>query len=180
MLFWMSHMIRSVIVTAALLAGASFAGASALAKPTAAPMGMAQQLITRAQAAAAQSKPNDALDLYEAALAADPTNIAAYVGLGRSYETIGMQGRALRYYRLALDINPNDLTVLEAQALGMIAKGAPTKAQVPLDRIRKLCPKGCPSLARVDAAFAKSVQKTGANSVVVPRAALPVKKTVTR
>jgi Tfp pilus assembly protein PilF len=168
-------MLRSAIVIVSLCLANT-----ALAKTTAAPVAVSQQLVARAQAAVLQSKTTDALDLYEAALAADPKNMSAYLGLGRAYEGIGMQGRALRYYRLALEINPNDVAVLEAQALGMIAKGAPTKAQVPLDRIRKLCPKGCPSLARVDAAFTKTVQKTGANTRIVPRAALPVKKTVTR
>ncbi len=169
-------MIRFVAVITALIISAS-----ATAKPTVtATTGASQQLVLRAQVAATQNKATEALDLYEAALAADPKNMSAYLGLGRAYESIGMQGRALRYYRLALEVNPNDLALLEAQALGMIAKGAPTKAQLPLDRIRKLCPKGCPSLARVDAAFAKSVQKTGANTRVVPRTALPPKKTVIR
>jgi tetratricopeptide (TPR) repeat protein len=169
-------MIRSVAVTAMLLMSTA-----AVAKPTVSPTAnISQQLVARGQIAAAQNKATEALDLYEAALAADPKNMSAYLGLGRAYENLGMQGKALRYYRLALEINPNDLLLLEAQAIGMIAKGAPTKAQAPLDRIRKLCPKGCPSLARVDAAFAKTVQKTGANTRLVPRAALPAKKSVTQ
>jgi tetratricopeptide (TPR) repeat protein len=167
-------MIRSLVVVFSLV----IAG-PALAKAVSS-VAASQQLMARAQSAAAMNKTTDALDLYEAAVAVDPKNIAAYVGLGRTYEAVGMQGRALRYYRLALDINPNDLAALEAQALGMMAKGAPTKAQVPLDRIRKLCPKGCPTLVRIDAAFAKTAQKTGANNRIVPRAIVPVKKTVTR
>jgi tetratricopeptide (TPR) repeat protein len=160
--------IFSLIITGPVLAKA------------AAPATASQQLAARAQSAAALNKTTEALDLYESAVAADPKNIAAYVGLGRTYEAAGMQGRALRYYRLALDINPNDLGALEAQALGMMAKGAPTKAQAPLDRIRKLCPKSCPTLVRVDAAFAKTAQKTGVNNRIVPRTLVPVKKTVTR
>jgi Tfp pilus assembly protein PilF len=168
-------MIRSIYITLVLC----LLAAPVVAKP-AVTATSSQQLAARAQSAAAQNKTSDALDLYEAAVAADPKNIAAYVGLGHTYEAIGMQGRALRYYRLALDINPNDVGALEAQATGMIAKGAPTKAQVPLDRLRKLCPKGCPALARVDAAFAKGAQKTSANTRLLPRAAAPVKKTVVR
>jgi tetratricopeptide (TPR) repeat protein len=166
-------MIRSVYVALTLLLATPV-----FAKP--AVITSSQTLAARAQSAVALNKTSDALDLYEAAVAADPKNIAAYIGLGRTYEAIGMQGHALRYYRLALDINPNDVGALEAQALGMIAKGAPTKAQVPIDRLRKLCPKGCPALARVDAAFAKGAQKTSANNGLVPRAVVPVKKTVVR
>ncbi len=162
-------MIRSVYVALIL-----FLATPVCAKPVATATS-SQQLAARAQSAAMQNKTSDALDLYEAAVAADPKNLSAYIGLGRSYEAIGMQGRALRYYRLALDINPNDVGALEAQATGMIAKGAPTLAQVPLDRLRKLCPKGCPALARVDAAFAKGAQKTSANTKLVPRAPAPVK-----
>jgi Tfp pilus assembly protein PilF len=150
-----------------------------LAKP-AAPISSSQTLAARAQTALTQNKTTDALDLYEAAVAADPKNTVAYVGLGRTYEAVGMQGRALRYYRLALDINPNDVSALEAQVAGMMAKSAPSKAQVPLDRLRKLCPKGCAALTRADAAFAKGAQKTTANNRVVPRAAIDAKKTVTR
>jgi tetratricopeptide (TPR) repeat protein len=150
-----------------------------LAKP-AATISPSQALAARAQGALAQNKTADALDLYEAAVAANPKNTNAYVGLGRAYEAAGMQGKALRYYRLALDINPNDVSALEAQVAGMMAKGAPSKAQVPLDRLRKLCPKGCASLTRADAAFAKGAQKTSVNNRIVPRATMPVKKTVTR
>jgi Tfp pilus assembly protein PilF len=163
---------------------ASFICAALLATPllakSAATISVSQTLAARAQTALAQTKTTDALDLYESAIAADPKNIAAYVGLGRAYEAVGMQGKALRYYRLALDINPNDLGALEAQVAGMMAKGAPSKAQVPLDRLRKLCPKGCAALTRADAAFAKGAQKTTANNRLVPRAIVPVKKPVTR
>jgi tetratricopeptide (TPR) repeat protein len=163
---------------------ASFICAALLATPVLAKTSVgvtpSQTLAARAQSALAQNKTTDALDLYESAVAADPKNAAAYVGLGRAYEAAGLQGKALRYYRLALDINPNDINALEAQVAGMMAKGAPSKAQVPLDRLRKLCPKGCAALTRADAAFAKVAQKTSANNRVVPRAAIPVKKTVNR
>jgi tetratricopeptide (TPR) repeat protein len=167
-------MIRFAFVLSALLfSGSVYAKNADTASPS-------QALMARGQNAFAQGKTSEALDLYEAAVAADPKNGAAYVGLGRSYEAVGMQGKALRYYRLALDINPNDLAALEAQATGMMAKGAPSKAQDSLDRIRKLCPKGCPSLTRADAALSKAAQKTGANTRLVPRALAPVKKSVTR
>jgi tetratricopeptide (TPR) repeat protein len=159
-------MIRYAIIAALCWSNIAIAKPSVTVTPS-------QQLVVRAQNAAAQNKTTEALDLYESAVAADPRNVAAYVGLGRSYEAIGMQGKALRYYRLALDINPNDLNALEAQTIGMIAKATPSKAQLSLDRLRKLCPKGCPSLTQADAAFTKAAQKTPEKTI--PAKTIPAK-----
>jgi tetratricopeptide (TPR) repeat protein len=165
---------RTALTIAALIISTPLAAKPLAVSP------LSQQLAAKGQQLAAQGKWPEALDQYETAVAADPKNGAAYVAMGRAYEQLGLPGKALRYYRLALDINPADLSALEAQALGMIGKGAPSKAEAPINRIRKLCPKGCPSLTRVDAAMAKTAQKSSANRTVVPRTGLPPKKTQPR
>jgi tetratricopeptide (TPR) repeat protein len=130
---------------------------------------LSADLVTQGQIAFAANKPVEALDLFEAASLADPKNAAAFAGMARSYAAIGLQGKSLRYYREALELTPNDVTILEAQALGMIAKGNVSKAEAAFDRIKKICAKAiCPAQARVDAALAKARPQTSMNSVRVP------------
>ncbi|MEY3268663.1 MAG: hypothetical protein RL480_1423, partial [Pseudomonadota bacterium] len=40
-----------------------------------------------------------AIDAYEAALASDPKNVAAFTGIAMSYEKLGLPGKAVKYYR---------------------------------------------------------------------------------
>lgn len=170
-------MIRRSLI--AILAAASvFAATPALAK-LAASAALAGDLIVQARAAQAANKPTEALDLYEAAALADPTSPAPYVGMARTYEALGMQGKALRYYREALDLNPNDVSVLESQAMLMIAKGNTEKAQASLARMKKLCAKtACPSVGRVDAALAKAGTKTSMNTSVVPQRVMTTRPSI--
>jgi tetratricopeptide (TPR) repeat protein len=163
---------RALVIVAALTAG------SVQAK---APVGnaLAADLIAQARAASTAGKQADALDLYEAAALADPTNPGPFVGLARTYETLGLQGKALRYYREALELNPNDVAVLESQALLMIAKGNIIKAQISLDRIKKLCAKAaCPATNRVEAALIKARTQTSMNSRVAPQRIMTTKPPV--
>ena len=122
----------------------------------AAPPTLSQQMMKKAATAVSAGKLTDALDLYESAVAADPKNGAAYVGLGKVYEQLGLPGHGLRYYRQALDINPTDLDALEAQAAGLAARGSPSKADESVARLAKLCPKGCAQLTRANAAISKA------------------------
>jgi len=121
--------------------------------------------------------PAQAADQFEAALAVDPANIDAYVGLGRAYERLGMQGKALRYYRGALTLDPNAVTALEAQALGYIARGKLDKAQGTLDRLRKVCKISCGGVGRVEGALAQARSKS-ASRTLVPARAKPVPRTL--
>ncbi len=140
---------------------------------------LANDLIIQAKAAAAANKPNEALDLYEAAMLANPASAVPFVGMARTYEGLGLPGKALRYYREALDINPNDVSVLESQAMLMIAKGNVEKARTGLARIKKLCAKtACPSVARVDAALAKAGTQTSMNGRIAPQRIMTTKPPV--
>lgn len=105
------------------------------------------QLAARDTAAAIQS--------FEAALAADPRNRTAYVGLARAAVADGLPGRAVRYYREALQIDPNDLNALELQGLALVERGAMPRAQENLDRLKTLCEAPCPAADRLALAIAK-------------------------
>ncbi len=98
-----------------------------------------------------------ALSLYESALVANPRNTRAYVGLGRTYDALGRPQDSMRYYGLALDIDPNDINALEAQSLAYIETGDIASAQDNLNRLRRICVSGCAALERVDSAIAKAL-----------------------
>lgn len=94
-----------------------------------------------------------AIDAYEAALASDPKNVAAFTGIAMSYEKLGLPGKAVKYYREALALNPSDLVALEGQGNAYIARGATARAQVNLARMKALCKADCGGAARLQAAI---------------------------
>jgi Flp pilus assembly protein TadD len=143
--------------------------ASVCAIPSFAATPVSVDLVAQGQAALAASKASEALDLFETASLADPKNAAAFAGMARSYDALGLGGKALRYYREALELTPNDVGLLESQALGMISKGNVAKAQAAYDRIKKVCAKvACPAQSRVDAALAKARTQTSMNTSRAP------------
>lgn len=95
-----------------------------------------------------------AVDLFEAALAADPRNVAAFVGLARAAEADGLPGKAVRFYREALEIDPQDLAVIEAQGKAYLARGAKGRAEANVARLEQLCDGPCPSADRLRVAIA--------------------------
>ena len=89
---------------------------------------------------------NDAL---ESALAVDPKNRGAYIALAQVAEKQALPGKAIRFYREALLIEPNDLAALAGQGEAMVAKGAVAKARENLARITKLCVAACGEQVRL-------------------------------
>jgi tetratricopeptide (TPR) repeat protein len=154
---------RTLLLAVPLLVLGVVAPASAQVRGT--PINAASQELTRqAIAAFAEGKTTDALDLLETAVAADPRNGAAYVAMGRAYEKLGLSGKALRTYRQALTINPNDVAALEAQAMGFLAKGMAPQARANATRLQRLCNSGCNGVvARLNSAIAQNAAKTSAN-----------------
>jgi len=97
-----------------------------------------------------------AIDAYESALAVDPRNVQAYLGMARAFERLGLPGRAIRFYREALAINPNDIAAIEAQGHAYLARGARGRAEDNLERLRRLCAAPCPSADRLASALARA------------------------
>ncbi len=105
-------------------------------------------------AALTAKKPAEAIDAFEAALAVDPKSAAGFTGIARAYDALALPGRAIRYYREALALQPNDLGALEGQGEALIARGATTRARVNLDRIKTLCKGDCPQARKLETALA--------------------------
>jgi Tfp pilus assembly protein PilF len=148
----------------ALVASPAGAARSRTATPDAAPARglpdsqiapLSLQMMTAGEAKLAAGKPDAATDSFEAALAADPRNRRAYMGLARAAEVQGLPGKAVRFYREALELDPNDLSALEAQGLALVERGASARAGDNLERVKKLCQGSCPQADRLAAAIAK-------------------------
>jgi tetratricopeptide (TPR) repeat protein len=96
---------------------------------------------------------------YETALAVDPLNRAAYVGLAEVAKAEGLKGKAIRFYREALEIDPNDQAIIAAQSEVMVSKGAIEAAQKNLARLRILCRTDCSAADKLAMAIEKSREK---------------------
>lgn len=112
-----------------------------------------QRLADAGRSALARGDANGAIDAFEAALASDPKNVAAFSGIAAAYEKLGLPGRAVKYYREALALNPSDLPALEGQGKALIARGAKARAQINLARIKALCKTDCSAATRLQAAL---------------------------
>lgn len=116
---------------------------------------LSMQLTQSGEGLLAEKKALAAIDQFETALAVDPKNVRAYVGMARAHGAVGLPGRAVKFYREALSIDPNDLTALEEQGSALVLRGATTRAKENLERIRKLCAGECDNAKRLAVSIAK-------------------------
>ena len=96
-----------------------------------------------------------ATDSFEAALAVDPGNPSTYLALGDAARAAGMQGKAIHYYREALERDPNNLAALAGEGGAMAEKGAIEKAKGNLARLEGLCGRTCPEAQNLAGVIAK-------------------------
>lgn len=112
-------------------------------------------LTAEGKALLAAGRYDEASDLLESALAVDPRNRGAFIALANVAEKQGLPGKAIRLYREALLLEPNDVVALAGQGEAMAAKGALTKARENLARVKQLCVANCPEEAKLAAAIEK-------------------------
>ena len=110
-------------------------------------------LMRAAQADAAAGRFAEANDGLESALAVDPRNRQAFLALADVAKRQGLPGKAIRFYREALLIEPNDVVALAGQGEALVAKGAVTKARENLARVKTLCVATCPEQTMLAAAI---------------------------
>lgn len=129
-------------------------------------------LLTEGKAARAAGNLERANDLMESALALDPRNRAAYIALAEVAEAQKLPGKAIRFYREALVLEPNDVVVLSGQGQAMVARGALAKAKENLTKIQAICKGTCPEGQQLSAAIAKGpppTQAAQATPTVTPK-----------
>lgn len=112
-------------------------------------------LLQQGKAAKAAGDLNGATDALESALVVDPRNRQAFVVLAEVARSRGLPGKAIRYYREALTLEPNDQVALRGQGEAMVAKGAVEKARENLARIRAVCASQCGEATALATVIAK-------------------------
>ncbi|HVI98653.1 MAG TPA: tetratricopeptide repeat protein [Sphingomonas sp.] len=117
-------------------------------------------LLAKGEAAAKAGDLDAAADTLETALAVDPRNRAAFVALGDVTRERGMPGKAIKLYREALNLDPNDLAALQGEGEALVARGAVEQARADLAKLRRLCAKACPQATSLAAAIAKGPPAT--------------------
>lgn len=132
------------------------------------------ELANQGKALAAAGKLDEATDLLESALVVDPRNRAAFTALAGIADRQGLHGKAIRLYREALMIEPNDVVALSAQGEAMVQKGALAKARENLARIKQLCVGACREQDRLAMAIEK-----GATPAQISAQSVQVKPVVT-
>ena len=126
------------------------------------------QLLQQGKAARAGGKLDMAVDLVETALVVDPRNRDAFIELGELAQARDLPGKAIRLYREALLLEPNDLGALKGQGEALVQKGAVEKARENLVKIRELCAKSCGDATELAAVIAKGPPVTTAEQTVKP------------
>ena len=116
-----------------------------------------------------------AVSAFEAALAVDPGYTPTLLKLGEAARANGLQGKAIRYYRLALAREPNNVAALAGEGSALAEKGAIEKARRNLAEVRKACGKSdCLAAQQLAAAIAKGpVTYVASNEAKAPDAAKP-------
>ncbi len=112
-------------------------------------------LASQGETLVATARYNEAIDHYESALAVDPRNRQAYIGLARAAVGQKLPGKAIKFYFEALKLEPNDVAALAGQGEALVQRGAVERAKKNLDRIRTLCANPCPQATQLAAVIAK-------------------------
>ncbi|OWK32750.1 tetratricopeptide repeat protein [Sphingomonas mucosissima] len=121
-------------------------------------------LLQQGKAARAAGNVDGAIDLLETAVAVDPRNREAFVVLAEVSESRGLPGKAIRLYREALLLEPNDVEALTGQGRALVAKGAVARAKENLARVKTLCKAACPQATTLAATIAKGPPITTAQA----------------
>jgi tetratricopeptide (TPR) repeat protein len=112
-------------------------------------------LVQEAQTLQNGAKYQEAIDLYETALALDPRNRQAYIGIARVAQAQKLPGKAIRFYNEALKIEPNDINALAGQGEAYVQRGAVERARRNLERVKTLCASPCGQANTLAAVIAK-------------------------
>jgi tetratricopeptide (TPR) repeat protein len=132
-------------------------------------------LVAEGRKALTEGKVDEAVDSFEAALAIQPGHVAIYLNLAEATRKQGMQGKALRYYREALKLDPDNQYAIAGEGEALVEKGAVEKAKRNLARLEVLCGnKACAPARQLAAAIER-----GPTPQVVTAAQVEAKPEVT-
>jgi len=115
----------------------------------------AAALVAEGRAAQASGQVNAAIDAYEAALVLEPGSVSILLNLAEASRQHGMQGKAIRYYRNALDSDPRNLAAIAGEGAALAEKGALEKARRNLARLKGICGLDCSATQQLAAVIDK-------------------------
>lgn len=133
----------------------------------------AAALVEQGRAALAAGRSDAAIDSFEAALTVQPGNVQILVDLAGATRRTGLQGRAIHYYRQALETDSRNLSAIAGEGAALAEKGATEKANRNLARLKSLCGSDCAEARQLATAIAR-----GPSPRVVAAAAVPPATTV--
>lgn len=133
----------------AMTASIGFAGAGEAPDPR------ATALIAQGQAALKAGETQAAIDAFEAALAVDPGYTPIFIDLAEASRQSGLQGKAIRYYREALERDPGNFAAISGEGAALVEKGALEKAKRNLAKLQSLCGDGCPETVALQTSIAR-------------------------
>lgn len=158
----------ALTLLAAVSASASF-GATQEQEPRAA------TLIAEGRAQLAEGNAQGAIDAFEAALVVDPGLSEVFLDLARAARVEGLQGKAIHYYREALERDPRNFAAISGEGQAMVEKGAVEKARRNLAQLESLCGSSCEETRALAMKIAK-----GADATVLTAEAVTPEATVTK
>jgi tetratricopeptide (TPR) repeat protein len=125
------------------------------AGPGAAPDPRAAALIAQGQAALKAGESQAAIDAFEAALAVDPGHTPIFINLAEAARQQGLQGKAIRFYREALERDPGNFAAIAGEGAALVEKGALEKAKRNLAKLQSLCGDACPETVALQGTIAR-------------------------
>lgn len=117
----------------------------------------AEALIAQGQTALAGGQTQAAIDAFEAALAVDPGYTPIFIDLAEAARQQGLQGKAIRYYREALERDPGNFAAISGEGAALVEKGALEKAKRNLAKLQSLCGDQCPETVALQSSIARGV-----------------------
>jgi len=143
----------------------SSAGFTAEPEPTP----RAVMLIAEGRAALAGDEPQKAIDAFESALAVDPSYTGTLIELAQAARSVGLQGKAIHYYREVLARDPGNFAAISGEGAALVEKGAVEKARLNLAQLQSLCGPACPATQKLAAV----IQQGGQQRVLTAEAIMP-------
>ena len=118
----------------------------------------AMALVTEGRSELASGQLQAAVDSFEAALAVDPAHTPIYLDLAEAARRQGLQGKAIHYYREALEREPGNLAAISGEGEALLEKGAIEKARRNLARLESMCGDECQETRQLASALARRPQ----------------------
>lgn len=110
-------------------------------------------LVAEGRAELAIGEIQAAIDSFEAALVVDPGYTEIYLELAEAVRKDGLQGKAIHYYREALERDPGNFAAISGEGEALLEKGAIEKARRNLAQLESLCGPGCDETVELAAAI---------------------------